>query len=344
MLQRWFVWSFTLVLIVVVSGVAFADGPVDGRTGRAEVRFLEGMIDHHQMALDMANQCVQRASTDEVQAICAGVIAAQTPEIEQMQAWLRDWYGIDYQPMPMSGSAGEHAAHDSAAPAPGGMMCRMMGGEGCAMMGEGGMAGMMGMMQGMMGGQGMAGSMDHMPMHMMQMQMMMMQMQMMQMMSHMGMGNMPGMPGMGMMGQDSMQQGMMPGMGNMPGMPGMSPTMPAPGSGHEGHHPAAEPTAAPSDSMPGMGMHMPNMPEALVTDPAMTMGMFAGLDRVTGVDYDIAWLEAMIEHHDGAVRMSERLQMLTGGHAELQALAANIIRDQTAEIAQMEALIAQLGA
>jgi uncharacterized protein (DUF305 family) len=42
--------------------------------------------------------------------------------------------------------------------------------------------------------------------------------------------------------------------------------------------------------------------------------------------------------------MSERLQMLTGGHAELQALAANIIRDQTAEIAQMEALIAQLGA
>jgi hypothetical protein len=38
-----------LSLIVVPS--AFANGPIAGRAGRAEVRFMEGMSDHHQMAV-----------------------------------------------------------------------------------------------------------------------------------------------------------------------------------------------------------------------------------------------------------------------------------------------------
>ena len=206
-LHRLALLSFTLLLIMAFAGAALADGPVDGRTGRAEIRFLEGMIDHHQMALDMANQCVERASTEEVQAVCAAVIAAQTPEIEQMQAWLRDWYGIDYQPIAMGTGSGQHGPN-TAAPA-GGMMYGGMG-----MMGEGGMSGMMDMMHGMMSGGSMGGMMDeHMPMHMMQMQTMLMQMQMMQMM--MGHMNSHGMHGMGMTGQGSM------GMNGMSGMPGM---------------------------------------------------------------------------------------------------------------------------
>ncbi len=195
-LHRLALLSFTLLLIMAFAGAALADGPVDGRTGRAEIRFLEGMIDHHQMALDMANQCVERASTEEVQAVCAAVIAAQSPEIEQMQAWLRDWYGIDYQPIAMGTGSGQHGPN-TAAPA-GGMMYGGMG-----MMGEGSMSGMMDMMQGMMSGGSMGGMMDeHMPMHMMQMQTMLMQMQMMQMM--MGHMNSHGMHGMGMTGQGSM--------------------------------------------------------------------------------------------------------------------------------------------
>ncbi len=43
-----------LVLAVFALPVSYADSPVDGREGRTEMHFLEGMIDHYQMALDMA--------------------------------------------------------------------------------------------------------------------------------------------------------------------------------------------------------------------------------------------------------------------------------------------------
>lgn len=41
---------------------AFANAPVEGRIGRAEVRYMEGMIDHHQMAIDMALDCLARTN------------------------------------------------------------------------------------------------------------------------------------------------------------------------------------------------------------------------------------------------------------------------------------------
>jgi uncharacterized protein (DUF305 family) len=190
------------ILLAAISLLAFsftlADAPVESRAGRAEVRFLEGMIDHHQMALDMAADCLENTSTEDVQAICEAVIAAQTAEIEQMQGWLADWYNIDYQPMPMAD-----------------------------------------------------------------------------------------------MGMD---------MGGHAGM-----------------------------DMGGMDI-----------DPAGMMGMMAGLSRAEGVDYDIAWLEAMIDHHDDALHMSERI-LTRADHADLRTLAENIITAQTAEIEQMEALLVTLG-
>ncbi|HYO87581.1 MAG TPA: DUF305 domain-containing protein, partial [Candidatus Limnocylindrales bacterium] len=281
---RWFVLVLTLLALAAVTGAALADGPIPGRAGRAEVRFLEGMIDHHQMALDMANHCLDRASTDEVRALCEAVIAAQTPEIEQMQGWLLDWYGIDYQPMVMvsGGNTVDHSQHEAEVAEPAssaGGMCSMMGGEGCAMMESMDMGSMMG---------------GEMSMPMMQMQMMMgMQMQMMQMMMMhmgMGMGGMEGMPGMSGMSGMSEMGGMsgMGGAGGSEGMPGMG-AMPAaqatPTPDHSAHHPAAEATAMPEmGAMPGMDMG------TVVTDPAMTMGMMAGFDRLTGLDYDLAWL------------------------------------------------------
>jgi uncharacterized protein (DUF305 family) len=74
----------------------------------------------------------------------------------------------------------------------------------------------------------------------------------------------------------------------------------------------------------------------------MMMGMMAGLNRVEGVDYDIAWAESMIDHHDDAIHMSERLLTRLGddgGHAGLRTLAETIIADQSAEIEMLEGLI-----
>ncbi len=192
------------ISMMLMVGMVSADAPIDGRAGRAEVRFLEGMIDHHQMALDMAMDCLMNAQTEAVITLCNDIITAQSAEIAQMQAWLLDWYQIEYAPVSMS---------------------------------------------------------DMMP----------------------------------------------------------------------------------DDDMGGMDMGNMNMQMPPYTDPPMMMGMMAGLSRLEGVDYEIAWLEAMIDHHDDALHMAERI-LLRAEHADLITLAEAIISAQTAEIEYMEALILELSA
>lgn len=63
-----------------------------------EIKFMMGMIDHHQMAIEMAEICLQKATHAPLREMCRKVIAAQSTEIEEMQSWLRDWYGISYEP------------------------------------------------------------------------------------------------------------------------------------------------------------------------------------------------------------------------------------------------------
>jgi len=189
----------TICLLLLSVSLATAEGPVEGRAGRAEVRFLEGMIDHHQLALDMANDCLAKASTESVTTLCQMIIDAQSSEIEQMREWLLAWYNIEYRPISMYN---------------------------------------------------------------------------------------------------------------------------------------------PSDDMGGMDHGDMQMDEPVV-DPPMMMGMMAGLDRLEGLDYEIAWLESMIDHHDDALHMSERV-LERAEHEELRTLAENIIAAQSAEIATMEAMIAEL--
>lgn len=197
-----------LVLGLFALPMSYADAPIDAREGRAEMRFLEGMIDHHQMALDMAADCLARAAAASVVTLCQNIITAQSAEIETMQGWLLHWYNIEYTPMPM-------------------------------------------------------------------------------------------MDMMGMMGMDMR------------------------GGTHGGRH----------------------MTEGPFIDPPMSMGMFAGFNQVEGVEYEIAWLEAMIDHHDDALHMAQRLLTRVpqgAGHSDLYELAQQIIANQTAEIDLMEALIFEL--
>jgi uncharacterized protein (DUF305 family) len=207
-----------LTLFIPLS--AWADALTEGRAGRAEIRFLQGMIDHHMMALVMAQDCLVKAGEESVRIICQNVIASQTPEIEQMAAWLADWYAIDYS-----------------------------------------------------------------------------------------------------MGADT--EGMVAMMTQFMTPDGMMAVMPMQEHGDHGGH-----------SMGG---------DEMAYDPRMMMGMMAGFNRLEGLDYDIAWLESMIDHHDDALHMAERI-LAQAHHADLITLAEAIISAQTAEIAQMEALIADLSA
>lgn len=56
-------------------------------------RFLEAMISHHQGAIDMAKVAQERAEREEIRTLAAAIIAAQEAEIEQMRAWLAEWFG-----------------------------------------------------------------------------------------------------------------------------------------------------------------------------------------------------------------------------------------------------------
>ena len=188
--------------MVIVAGsflMAITATAQDTREGRAELRFLEGMIDHHQMALDMANDCLNQTETDALRALCANIIDAQSAEITQMQGWLLEWYNVEYAPVSMIAEADPHAGH--------------------AMAGQ---------------------------------------------------------------------------------------AMPA-------------------------------------SDPPMTMGMMAGLNRLEGRAYELAWVESMIDHHDDAIHMAKRI-LTRVEHEELRPLAEQIISDQTAEIESMEAMLAQFSA
>jgi uncharacterized protein (DUF305 family) len=61
---------------------------------RLEAVFLSLMIPHHQGALDMARLVPDRTAREELRALAAEIIRSQSAEIEQMNRWLAEWYGL----------------------------------------------------------------------------------------------------------------------------------------------------------------------------------------------------------------------------------------------------------
>lgn len=88
--------------------------------------------------------------------------------------------------------------------------------------------------------------------------------------------------------------------------------------------------------------------ESMGDMPGMDMGTgmmseedMARLDSATGVEASRLFLEQMIEHHNGAIEMAD-VQAVGGTNPEARELAKNIIKSQTAEIDEMQAILASL--
>lgn len=54
--------------------------------------FIDAMIPHHQSAIAMAREAQTKATHPEITQLAGEIIAAQTNEIDQMQAWRAAWY------------------------------------------------------------------------------------------------------------------------------------------------------------------------------------------------------------------------------------------------------------
>jgi uncharacterized protein (DUF305 family) len=90
----------TAASAVSVSAQALEDPTSPTRAGEHfEENFLMNMIDHHAMAVGMAELCDSRADHAELIDMCHAIVTAQTNEIEMMQGWLVSWYGYQHEPM-----------------------------------------------------------------------------------------------------------------------------------------------------------------------------------------------------------------------------------------------------
>ncbi|MFG3293041.1 DUF305 domain-containing protein [Streptomyces sp. NPDC048179] len=87
---------------------AAASSPATATAGAhnaQDVSFAQGMIPHHQQALEMAQLAADRASSAQVKDLAARIEKAQDPEIDTMTGWLKAW-GED---VPMAGM--DHSGH-----------------------------------------------------------------------------------------------------------------------------------------------------------------------------------------------------------------------------------------
>lgn len=118
-------FALGLSLLVPATGLAHADGPGRGATAQFEKNYLVFIINHHYSALRMTelaagtdpmrdaqvvapqegtsptpgfNATPAKASDDEIKAMARMGNRGQREEIGRAQRYLREWYGIQYQP------------------------------------------------------------------------------------------------------------------------------------------------------------------------------------------------------------------------------------------------------
>jgi uncharacterized protein (DUF305 family) len=68
-----------------------ATSPAGEEFNDADVTFAQGMIPHHEQAVEMAQMATEQAAGVEVKSLAEEIEAAQGPEIEQLKEWLQAW-------------------------------------------------------------------------------------------------------------------------------------------------------------------------------------------------------------------------------------------------------------
>jgi uncharacterized protein (DUF305 family) len=94
-----------IIAAMIISTGVYASGPAPTRDQAVyEIRFLTEMIDHHSMAVMMADLCLDRTIHPQLHQLCESIKETQTEEIATMQTWLENWYGIHHDPQMTPGA------------------------------------------------------------------------------------------------------------------------------------------------------------------------------------------------------------------------------------------------
>jgi uncharacterized protein (DUF305 family) len=63
-----------------------------GADAEFDLRFINGMLPHHEGALVMAKDALSKSQRPEIKKLAQDILTSQQQEIEQMEQWRKDWY------------------------------------------------------------------------------------------------------------------------------------------------------------------------------------------------------------------------------------------------------------
>lgn len=91
----------SLFVVLALGSAACGDDEEMGDMGSMptnDVEFIDAMVPHHEMAIEMAGEVVERGARAEVKALAQRIQAAQDPEVATMKAARRELTGSDTVP------------------------------------------------------------------------------------------------------------------------------------------------------------------------------------------------------------------------------------------------------
>jgi len=83
--------SALLALTAACGNDGDASSGGSGGHNDADVTFAQGMIAHHEQAVEMARMAPKKSKNTQVTDLASRIVAAQGPEIDKMKGWLENW-------------------------------------------------------------------------------------------------------------------------------------------------------------------------------------------------------------------------------------------------------------
>lgn len=75
-------------------GMSMGDMTVAGDPNQSyDQRFITAMLAHHNGAIAMAKEALNKAERQEIKDLAQNIVTAQEAEVKQLQQWQKDWFG-----------------------------------------------------------------------------------------------------------------------------------------------------------------------------------------------------------------------------------------------------------